>query len=294
MIRDFKNRRLDTFNPIRAYIHILFSLKGVVVLFRFLGIVLLKFFLLQYFEKIHIYRIPMKSVDHELDTKVPFREELTMLYLDFINYWIRPLSMMIKKFGHRKGVELSVEYLNRIVTTYNEAYKVYSRNLTTTVRPKPQTKAVKNIQRVDPHYCCVPSLHIAIIVLTISFYKMLLNREDFSEDERKNWYDEIYSHGIKISESVLYMKQHSVNCIPAAIFMMTVTFPDIINRELAEKMICDLFKNEDDVAEENKNEIRRYIQNFYNRMMDECTIPEQWSQVVLDWLRTYVPYDPKY
>ncbi|WP_318743108.1 hypothetical protein [Treponema sp.] len=264
------------------------------MLFRFLGIVLHKFFFLQYFEKIHIYKIPVKSVDHELDTKVPFREELTMLYLDFINYWIRPLSMMIKKFGHRKGVGLSVEYLNRIVTTYNEAYKVYSRNLTTTVRPKPQTKAVKNIQRVDPHYCCVPSLHIAIIVLTISFYKMLLNREDFSEDERKNWYDEIYSHGIKISESVLYMKQHSVNCIPAAIFMMTVTFPDIMNRELAEKMICDLFKNEDDVAEENKNEIRRYIQNFYNRMMDECAIPEQWSQVVLDWLRTYVPYDPKY
>ena len=294
MIRDFKNRRLDTFNPIRAYIHILFSFKGVVVLFKFLGIVLHKFFFLQYFEKIHIYRIPVKSVDHELDTKVPFREELTMLYLDFINYWIRPLSMMIKKFGHRKGVGLSVEYLNRIVTTYNEAYKVYSRNLTTTVRPKPQAKAVKIIQRVDPHYCCVPSLHIAIIVLTISFYKMLLNREDFSEDERKNWYDEIYSHGIKISESVLYMKQHSVNCIPAAIFMMTVTFPDIMNRELAEKMICDLFKNEDDVAEENKNEIRRYIQNFYNRMMDECTIPEQWSQVVLDWLRTYVPYDPKY
>ena len=293
-MKNFGDRKLTSFNVMRAYAHIIFSFRGLSFLLPYLWVVIWKFFLLMYFEKIHIRRIKVTSVDHELDNTVPFREDCFGIYIDFINYWIRPLSMMIKKFGHRKGVGLSVEYLNRIVTTYNEAYKVYSRNLTTTVRPKPQTKAVKIIQRVDPHYCCVPSLHIAIIVLTISFYKMLLNREDFSEDERKNWYDEIYSHGIKISESVLYMKQHSVNCIPAAIFMMTVTFPDIMNRELAEKMICDLFKNEDDVAEENKNEIRRYIQNFYNRMMDECTIPEQWSQVVLDWLRTYVPYDPKY
>lgn len=289
-MRIFENRELKSFNPARAYFHIIFSLRGIPVLFRFLGIVLRKFFFLQYFEKMHIYRIPVKSVDHELDTKVPFREELASLYLDFINYWIRPLSMLILKFGHKKGIKLSIEYLNRIILAYNEAYKVYGKNLTTTRRPRPATSAVKGIQRVDPHYCCVPSLHIAIIVLTISFYKMLLDREDFTSEEKKNWYTEIYSHGMAIAESVLYMKQHSVNCIPAAIFMMTQITPDLMNRELAEKMIGDLFISASDVTEENKNSIRSHIQTMYDTLMNSCTAPEFWYENVLSWLKDYEPY----
>lgn len=289
-MKNFGDRKLTSFNVMRAYAHIIFSFRGLSFLLPYLWVVIWKFFLLMYFEKIHIRRIKVTSVDHELDNTVPFREDCFGIYIDFINYWIRPLSMMLKKFGHFKGIKLCQEWIKTITYTYNEAYKVYSKNLTTTRRPKPETKAVKNLQKADPHYCCVPSLHIAIIVLTISFYRMLLEREDFTEEEKTNFNGEIYSHGIEIAESVLYMKQHSVNCIPAAIYMMTKITPEIMNVEIAEEIIGDLFKNATDITEENKKRIKAHIQKFYHEMLSESELYGHWSIPVLNWIKNYTAY----
>ena len=289
-MKNFGDRKLTSFNVMRAYAHIIFSFRGLSFLLPYLWVVIWKFFLLMYFEKIHIRRIKVTSVDHELDNTVPFREDCFGIYIDFINYWIRPLSMLLKKFGHLKGIKLCQEWIKTITYTYNEAYKVYSKNLTTTRRPKPETKAVKNLQKADPHYCCVPSLHIAIIVLTISFYRMVLEREDFTEEEKTNFNAEIYSHGIEIAESVLYMKQHSVNCIPAAIYMMIKITPEIMNVEIAEEIIGDLFKNATDITEENKEKIKAHIQKFYHELLSESELYGHWSIPVLNWIKNYTAY----
>ncbi|MCQ2240396.1 hypothetical protein [Treponema sp.] len=289
-MKNYGDRKLTSFSVMRAYANVILGIRGLFFLLPYLGTVIWKFFLLQYLQKIHLRRIEITSVDHELDTTVPFREDYAGIYLDFINYWIRPLSMMFKKFGHMKGLKLCAEWFRRISLAYNEAYKVYSKNLTTTRRPSPKTKAVRNIQKADPHYCCVPSLHIAVIVLTISFYRMLLAREDFTEDERKNFNEEIYSHGVEIAESVLYMKQHSVNCIPAALYMVTKIAPDIMTVEIAEELIKDLFAKAEDVTEENKEKIKAHIQKFYHELLSESELFGHWSVPVLNWIKNYTAY----
>lgn len=290
MKKNFGDRKLSEFSVARAYFNILCSFIGIGFIFPFILTVIGKFFLLQYFEKIHLFKIPVKNVDHELDSRVPFREDLSPVYMDFINYWIRPLSMLIKKFGHFKGLHLCREFVTALRKTYSSAYSLYRISLTTTVRPKPKTKQVKAIQKVDPHYCCVPSLHIAIIVLTISFYRMLFEREDFTTNERENWNRELYEKGIAIAESVLYMKQHSVNCIPAAIYMMTKITPELMNEELAKKMISDLFTNAPDVKKEDGEKIRAYIRQFYSNLLSESSHCKDWTKPILDWLESYEPF----
>lgn len=290
MIKNYGDRKLTSFGIGRAYFQIICSFYGITFFIPFILTVIGKFFLLQYFEKVHIFKIPVKSVDHELDTKVPFREDLYPVYINFINYWINPLSMMLKKFGHFKGLKLCKEFIKTIQKTYDSAYLIYKESLTTTYRPVPHTKEVKKIQKVDPHYCCVPSLHISIVVLTISFYKMLFERENFTEEERTNWTRELYDQGIAICESVLYMKQHSVNCIPAAIYMMTKTEPAIMNTELGNKMISDLFVNASDVEKSDSEKIRAYIQQFYERLLSESSGCDDWTKPILSWLKAYKPY----
>ncbi|MBQ0039670.1 MAG: hypothetical protein KBS64_04525 [Treponema sp.] len=284
-------RKIRSYNPVWAYIYTLLHPVGAFSLIRYLVIVIYKFFLLQYFEKFHLYRIPVKNVDHQLDSTVPFREDTEPVYLDFINYWIRPLTMMVRRLGYFKGIKFSINYLRTISYTYNHAYKVYKKHLTTTRRPKGETRAVRNIQKADPHYCCVPSLHIAVIILTISFYKKHLDRDDLTEQEKKEWNEEIYSHGVAIAESVLYMKQHSVNCIPAAMFMMTMILPDYVERGFIEGFINDLFVNSNDVTDENKDKIRRYILDFYSNLMEQCKNPDMWHTHVLEWIKNYQPSD---
>lgn len=286
-MKNLADKKLSSFNVFNAYINVIFSFRGLIFLLHFIYIVIWKFFLLQYFRKINIRKIDIINVDHELDSKVPFKEEYSSIYLDFVNYWIRPLSMLFKKFGHLKGIKLCALFFKKISNSYNQAYIIYSKKLSTTKRPIPYTKAVKNIQNVDPHFCCVPSLHIAIIALTISFYKTILYKENFTEDERKNFNKEIWEHGIKIAESVLYMKQHSVNCIATALYMMTKTEPTIMNSKIAKEMINDLFIESKDITEKDKTEIRKYIQDLYLNLLCESSHSINWYDPILNWLQQY-------
>lgn len=286
-MKTFENRKLTSFNVAGAYLNVIFSFRGLRFLLPYLGAVIWKFFLFQYFQKIHLRHVKVTNVDHELDSTVPFKEEYIGIYMDFISYWIRPLSMVLKKFGRSYGLKICSEWFSIITFAYNEAYRVYSKNITTTKRPKAKTGAVKNIQRADPHYCCVPSLHIAIIALTVSFYRMILAREDFTEEERKNFNAEIFTHGVEIAESVLYMKQHSVNCITAALYMVTKIEPAMMTPEIAKEIIDNLFVKSDDVAEENKRDIRTYIQVFYDDLLAQSENSNDWTEPLLKWISNY-------
>ena len=205
--------------------------------FKLLGVVLKDFFFLQFAVKWRIKKIPVVSVDHPLDKKVPFTPDRVGIYFDFINIWIRPMSMMIKKFGAKKGLPLCKEWLDRLRKTYEEAAKFYRFCLSTTDRPhyKKSLNFLK-IHLFDPHYCCVPSLHIAIVVLVFTFYRDLFVREGFSAEEREAWTRELYEGAVSIGETVLYVKQHSVNCIPAALYMMICSANRLILRKMTRKL----------------------------------------------------------
>ena len=84
--------------------------------------------------------------------------------------------------------------------------------------------------------------------------------EGFSAEERDAWNEELYKGAVAIGETVLYVKQHSVNCIPAALYMMTRIQSDLVTIGTCVKYIEDLFKEQDDIAESDKIAIQSHIQ----------------------------------
>lgn len=249
-----------------------------------------KFLFPQFFVKFGLWKIPVKPVDNKLDFCVPFRPSMFSVYSDFINYWIRPLSLVMKRFGRKNGLRIAIEFLRYVDAAYHEAYKVYKVSMTTTHRPVCTDRRVNAMRAADPHYMCVPSLHIAVICLTIGFFNMLFEREDFTEEEKNRWYAEIYDHGIAIAESVLYMKQHSVNCLPAAIYMITRCYPEIFTPELGIQIIQSLFQKRDDISVDEREEIVSYIKKMYEDFLLEGIQSSDWDTVVLRWLSNYTSY----
>ncbi len=289
-IEKVRNVSINSLNVGLAYFNVCITPFALYTLLRFCVVVICKFFMVQYLEKLHVLRIPVKHVDHELDSKIPFRPELVDTYLDFINFWIRPMVLMIKRFGMNQGRKLQVEYLRYIRQAYSEAFRMYSHHMTTTNRPScKDVRAVRNLQHADPHYLCVPSLHIAVVCLTYSFYKKIFERENFTDEEKDMWNREIYSHGKEIAESVLYMKQHSANCIPAAMHMMTNIAPELFTVQMAVSFIDDLFRDATDISAKDREHLIEHIQFMYERLILESTLDDDWTEPVKNWLKNYIP-----
>ncbi|MBP5357744.1 MAG: hypothetical protein J6Y69_00980 [Treponema sp.] len=293
-IKKWGGKHMTEYNVMFSYMTIPFRFPSSFTLFKFLHYVVWKFFMPQYFKKIHLRHTPVKHVDHQLDEKVPYREDLISCYMDFINVWVRPLSMMMHRFNTFQGAKLSYEWFKYLCLTYSEAYSMYSYSMTTTYRPKPETKKVKALYAGDPHYMCVPSLHIAIVCLCFSFYRMLFKREEFTPEETEMWNKELFERAVDIGETVLYIKQHSVNCIPAALYMITRIVPELFTPETAIEFISALFKNKTDISETDRKKIQAHILFTYERFLLEGAIEEDWRDPIIRWLGSYQSHVPFY
>ncbi len=289
-IAKYSGRPLSSFSVMRCYRTLLVRPQSFCTAWKFLLTVAYKFFGIQYLEKFHILRIPVKHVDHELDDRVPFKPAVLRTYLDFINYWLRNIAMLQCRFGVHEGTTLALEFLRALTTIYHEAFRMYSTCMTTTRQPACKDRAVKTMRLADPHFLCVPSLHISIICFTYSFYKMLFVREEFTEEEQLRWNRELYEHGLEIAESVLYLKQHSVNCIPAALYLVTKVFPGLFPPPAATGFINDLFRTADDIPEDDKKAIREHISFIYERFLLEGAAEDDWREPIIRWLDSYQPY----
>lgn len=287
-IAKVSGRPLKNFHVIKCYLNIPFRLTTIPVIYPFFLTVINDFFAIQFLEKIHILHIPIIHVDHPLDDKVPFEPKRVTVYLDFINFWIRPLEMMIDRFGAHKAMKFVREWIKLITLAYHEAGRMYKFRMSTTNRPDyKEMKEFRQIHRADPHFLCVPSLHISIVVLVYSFYRNLFKREHFTEQESTLWNKELYEGAVKIAETVLYVKQHSVNCIPAALYMMTKLVPDLFTPDDAVGFINDLFKNETDVSAEDRRAIVNHISFMYERLLLEGCHDDDWRAPVQRWIVQY-------
>ena len=143
------------------------------------------------------------------------------IYLDFVNFWIRPLSFILQKMDRKRGLQYCAEYLNAINTCYQEASRMYKFRMSTTYRPPAALFGkFRMIHILDPHLLCVPSLHVAIVVLAYTFFADVFKQEHIPDDMQQKLSQELYAGALQIAETVLYVKQHSVNCIAAALYMM--------------------------------------------------------------------------
>ena len=281
-------RPIDSYGAFLPYLIIPFRLKSAKVLFRFLRTVVRDFFWLQFSVKWRFKTIPVLDVSHPLDELIPFTPDKVKIYLNFTNFWIRPMTFLFRRLGVKKALPYCIEYLSLIETAYANAAKVYRFCMTTTKRPDYKTDAAfKMIHAFDPHLLCVPSLHVAIVILSSVYYADVFKNDDFTEEERKTYTAELREGARRIIESVLYVKQHSVNCIPAAMYMMLYVLKNRFTISAGIDIINSLFADDETLSDSDKKKISAHIHFMFERLLLEGANENDWTVPVKRWLKSY-------
>lgn len=254
---------------------------------RYLGTVIKDFFLLQFLVKFGFKKIPIINVDHPLDKTVPFTPAKVSVYLDFVAFWIRPLDYIGARFGRKQQAEYTASFLHLVRRCYQEAARIYRFRMTTTKRPRYYKGRFRIIHLFDPHYLCVPSLHVIIVVLAYTFYRKAFAELNMPKEESDALNRELYDGAVAITETVLYIKQHSVNCIPAALYAMTRITPNEVTPEEVIRFVQDLFKEADTVEKKDVLAIREHILELYENLLLQGYHDDTWVTPLQRWLNIY-------
>ena len=281
-------RSIDSYDAFLPYLIIPFRIKSAKVLFRFLRTVVRDFFWLQFSVKWRFKTIPVLDVSHPLDESIPFTPCKVKIYLNFTNFWIRPMTFLFRRLGVKKALPYCIEYLSLIETAYANAAKVYRFCMTTTKRPDYKTDAAfKMIHAFDPHLLCVPSLHVAIVSLSSVYYADVFKNDDLTEEERKTYTAELREGARRIIESVLYVKQHSVNCIPAAMYMMLYVLKNRFTISAGIDIINSLFTDDKTLSARDQKKLSAHIHFMFERLLLEGANENDWTVPVRRWLKSY-------
>jgi hypothetical protein len=244
------------------------------------------FFFRQYRAALLPGRVPVTRVDHQLDVKIPFSPPLVGVYLDFVGFWVRMLSFLLRKF-RRRAYAPARDFIGSMGKLYAFAAEIYSKNLSTTRRPfYIACPRFFLIHLTDPHLMCVPSLHVMVVIRTYTKFRSMLR--DMNEEEGlPERIEELRQGSLAITEAVLYVKQHSVNCIPAAMYAMTCFDRGLFPPEEAERFASDLFRGARQPAEGDLERIREHITGLYRRFLDEGEKAAHWTEPILNFLRGF-------
>jgi hypothetical protein len=113
-------------------------------------------------------------------------------------------------------------------------------------------------------------------------------------DSKKKYGAELESvkrQALNIVQAILYVKQHSVNCISAAMYAMSRFDPELFSAKEAEMFVEGLFSYRDGVPEgdavnaKDIPEIRSHILSLYHRFVEEGKNAEHWTEPLLGFLR---------
>jgi hypothetical protein len=241
------------------------------------------FFLLQYMQAF-FKRRPVSKADHELDALIPFTPRKVHTYLDFVGFWVRSIGFLMRHYGDASlpGVK---EIILSIGLLYQKAAEIYGVNFSTTRRPKYYaTFRFLVIHAFDPHLMCIPSLHVMVVIRTYTLFRELLSRLGGKETFGAQ-INEMRRGALEITEAVLFIKQHSVNCIPAAMYAMTTLDNTLFNEEEARRFGSELFTLSPVLIKgDGAQRIREYILKLYRRFMSEGNTADSWKAPLLGFL----------
>ena len=250
----------------------------------FVRTVLTDFFALQFSVRLGLRNIPVVDVDHPLDDRVPFCPDRVGTYLDFIAFWIRPLGDLRRRFGARAQREAAVEFLGLITRAYREAAGVYSHAMSTTRRPRHLRGRFLAIHAFDPHLLCVPSLHVMVVVLTWTFHRRAHRELGADAVTAKALDAPLFAGAVAITETVLYIKQHSVNCIPAALYAMGRLTPDDLSEADVREFIRALFVDSPVVSPGDVAAIQQHVLDTWRALVADGAGDATWQPAVLRFL----------
>lgn len=262
--------------------------------------ILKNFFGIQYARRLHLNKIPIKNVNHPLDEKIPFTPEKISVYTDFVGFFMRIFHFMMKTLPRKQANRLSNQFFTYLQSLYSQAGKIYQVSLSTTKRPfYIKSSRFLIIHLFDPHYMCIPSLHVAIVCCTYAFLRHIFQTEQIpiSEEQKKTFLQEVYSGSLSITESVLFVKQHSINCLAAAFYMTSVILPqNFWTPQDCKLFIQDLFAFDDLIQKDDLVAIKSHIQNLYDSLINEhqntVAVAKEdtfidWREPLLKWLSAY-------
>ena len=243
------------------------------------------FFLPQWHTALLPGRIPVSNADHPLDEKIPFIPHKINTYIDFVALWIRSISFLLRYYGNRVQEPVR-DFLESMGNLYAYAAEVYSEHLSTTYRPFYIGRfKFLSIHILDPHLMCIPSLHVMVVIRTYTLFEKIVR--GFADDRRfTSQVEELRRDALDITEAVLYVKQHSVNCIPAALYAMTRLDAVLFPPEEAVRFVYDLFTGSTRPDDADTVEIREHILSLYNRFLAEGEESSDWKEPLLDFLKT--------
>ena len=249
-------------------------------------------------------RVPVSRVDHPLDLKIPFVPAWVTIYLDFVTYWVRMLSFLLRAYG-RRAFDAAREFMASMGKLYAFAAEAYQSNFSTTDRPfyiaRPRFFL---IHLVDPHLMCIPSLHVMVVIRTYTQFAAMLRSLHEAENCAAH-IAEMKQGALAITQAILFVKQHSVNCVAAAMYAMTRFDQTLFPPEEAEAFAALLFGTPPPppFADAAKNrlrpcaaprtslppadaaEIRAHILSLYRLFLAEGKDAREWTEPLLRFMR---------
>jgi hypothetical protein len=235
-------------------------------------------------------RIPVSQVDHELDGRIPFVPAWVAVYLDFVGFWVRMLGSLLVRF-RAEGRRAAADFLDSMGRLYAFAGEVYRKNLSTTRRPfyirRPRFLL---IHLTDPHLMCIPSLQVMAAIHTYTQAARILR--DLQGGGGVSPCPDLRQGALDITEAILYVKQHSVNCVAAAMYAMTCFDGEAFPPEEAERFAAGLFAGQSAetavlprISREAGKEVREYILDLYRRFCGRHSgSGGDWTRPLLDFL----------
>jgi hypothetical protein len=129
-----------------------------------------------------------------------------------------------------------------------------------------------------------------VMILSYTRFRDIL-RSFGDEEALAAQVDAINSGAARITEAILYVKQHSVNCVAAAMYAMSRFDPSLFPPGEAEEFAARLFPEPvrgtlPGIPAEDGAIVRDHIITLYRRFMDENPGPgERWEAPLLRFLR---------
>lgn len=226
------------------------------------------------------------SVDHPLDETIPFQPGDVKQYMSFIPLWLKSLAFFRKSFGAAVNPDVE-EYLHDLGKFYEKAGKVYERCQSTTRRPGVRIHPTfLKIHILDPHLHCVPSLHVAVVCFNAERLRRLV--EAHASDPQL--YAEEISYADRqvgaVIDSILTVKQHSINCIAAGLYFLNALYPGF-SRDACETVVDNLLSTVSELP--SREEIRTYVHRLLHWFFDHHDRTENADpvEIILQFLEEY-------
>jgi hypothetical protein len=104
------------------------------------------------------------------------------------------------------------------------------------------------------------------------------------EQNLESHIEELRQGAVTITEAILHVKQHSVNCIPAALYAMSAFDRTLFPPSEALAFAGMLLKGHPAASS-----IRNHITGLYQDLLEAGTKSPSWETPLLDFLKNYRP-----